>query len=296
MRIMKNILKSLRDVKNISGHLDYVSKRNFLENELLNSENSIVDSNRRNKELIVSLTTYNKRIYDVALVIESIGRQTIKANRVILWLDEGEFKVQNLPVTLKNLSKRGLDIRFCPNLRSYKKLVPTLELFNNADIITVDDDIIYPLDMIEDLVTASIKYPNCVVAHHVHKMVYDKKGKLMPYNDWVKDFSEQIPSYENVAIGVGGVFYPAGSLSPICVEHKLFERLAPNADDIWFKAMSTLNKYKTVRSNTRTGFNSRFTDIPLSQDIALFNSNMKHGENNIQIENTFKYFKLFNFE
>ena len=74
-------------------------------------------------DLIVSITTYGRRVHQVYLTLESIANQTCKPNKVILWLDENEFSKDSLPLSLKKLCKRGLIVRFCPNYKSYKKLV-----------------------------------------------------------------------------------------------------------------------------------------------------------------------------
>ena len=48
--------------------------------------------------IIVSLTTFGKRINNVHLTIESIFRQTIRPEKIILWLAESEFTEETLIV------------------------------------------------------------------------------------------------------------------------------------------------------------------------------------------------------
>ena len=63
------------------------------------------------KEVIVSLTTYDKRYYDVYLTIESIMQGTVKPNRIILWLaDEMKNGLEIRPVkgsVLRLVAKDG---------------------------------------------------------------------------------------------------------------------------------------------------------------------------------------------
>ena len=75
---------------------------------------------------VVSLTTYGKRIGTVYLTIESIARGYTLPSRVILWLDE-ESVFDNLPVSLQNLRKRGLEIKLCKNYGPHKKYYPYVE-------------------------------------------------------------------------------------------------------------------------------------------------------------------------
>ena len=108
--------------------------------------------------LVISLTTHGKRIETVFHTIESIFQQTLKANRVILWLGDKEFScVEELPLSLRIQMERGLDIRFVKDVRSYTKLIPALKEFPNANIVTIDDDFMYPRNLLEGF--AGVLYP-----------------------------------------------------------------------------------------------------------------------------------------
>ena len=148
-----NLIRKLNKSSNIINDIDNLIAYKIKSNQLLESAFKNTDLITRpleegETELIVSFTTYNKRIHDVHLVVESIAQQTVKPHRLLLWLDEDEFTQDTIPLILHKQIERGLDIRFCPNYRSYKKLVPTLQCFPNANIITVDDDILYPHDIV----------------------------------------------------------------------------------------------------------------------------------------------------
>ena len=162
-----NIIKYISKLKNRLGMIDttnqlaqkiYFNQRKYiLEQNILNSNHSGITTERYcNHDIIVSLTTYGKRLYDVHLAIESIMEQTMKANRILLWLDEGYIN-QRLPKTLELLKKRGLEIRYCKDLRSYKKLIPALKEFPNDAIITIDDVLIYEFDLLERLIQSYLE-------------------------------------------------------------------------------------------------------------------------------------------
>lgn len=75
------------------------------------------------EKMVVSLTTFPLRIGKVYLTIQSILRQSRPADRVLLWLSKEEFPEEaQLPENLLRLKERGLDIRFCDNIRSFKKV------------------------------------------------------------------------------------------------------------------------------------------------------------------------------
>ena len=266
---------------------------NYFLNLAFTSTNSIVDLKaKRSRHLIVSLTTYNRRIDDVHLVIESIAQQTVKPNQLILWLDEDEFTLETIPLILQRQIERGLEVRFCPNYKSYKKLIPTLKLFPQANIITVDDDILYPHDMIEILLKEHSNFPNCILGNRVRQLRYNRKNELLRYKYWPYIKSDIGPSSAVIAIGVGGVFYPANSLHKDVLDFTLFSKLSPNADDLWFKVMAIKNHIMHKKVNDSRLFEDRFLTIKNSQKAALYHSNLTGNENDLQIKRLFEYFNL----
>lgn len=86
---------------------------------------SLVCQNSGREKIIVSLTSFNKRIGRVWIVIESILRQTCKPDMIILWLSKEEFpSMECLPKKLLRLQKRGLIINLREgNLMSHKNII-----------------------------------------------------------------------------------------------------------------------------------------------------------------------------
>src|SRR6478736_6608940 len=78
-------------------------------------------------ELVVSLTSYPIRFRTLHKTIRSLLGQDIRADRVILWLADGDE--QYLPDDVRELQQLGLEIRNCADFRSYKKIIPALEAF-----------------------------------------------------------------------------------------------------------------------------------------------------------------------
>lgn len=246
------------------------------------SEDSIID-----EPLIVSLTTYGKRIHEVYLVVESIMRQTIRPNKIILWLDEDEFNDKNLPLSLKRQISRGLTISYCKNYKSYKKIIPTLQNYPGTTIITIDDDVIYPIDMIERMIQA---YNNNKVICYYRGRIIGKSGeKLSSYSKW-KFVTSTEPLFNVMPTGVGGIMYPKDSLNEKVLDEDTWSRLCPAADDVWLRAMTMLNGYKCKRIEISGTFDYNFISLENNQDIALANSNYRESKNDWQINAVF--FKL----
>ena len=113
--------------------------------------------------VIVSITSWCKRIEYVKQVIESIMNNTVKPDRVYLNLSEVEFSDVELPKDLVEYfeSDERLFINWVSgeNTKTMKKVFPILEYLNDDDIIiTADDDILFPKDLIESRINDFEKF------------------------------------------------------------------------------------------------------------------------------------------
>ncbi|MCE7536796.1 glycosyl transferase [Aliivibrio fischeri] len=281
-------------INNVNKLIDCKIKSNHLLNLALVSSEPITQPLETGQtELIVSFTTYNKRIHDVHLVIESIAQQTVKPNRMILWLDEDEFTLENIPLILNKQISRGLEVRFCPDYRSYKKLIPTIQAYPDSNVITIDDDILYPYDMIEILCKEHKQYPKCIIGHRAHKITQDLDFNILPYSQWEYETIENTQGDLIFITSGGGTFFPKNCFNDEVLNSDAFLSMCPNADDVWFKVMSLLNSAKCKKVNDARGFSERFLLLEHSQDIGLYNTNQKEAGNDNQIKTVFSYYDLY---
>jgi len=202
----------------------------------------------RDNQLIVSLTSHAKRFPTLPLTLKSLLTQSIRPDRLILWLAEVDRSV--LPESVESLQQEGLEIRYCEDLRSYTKIIPSLASFPEADIVTADDDVYYWSDWLKELVLAAERFPGDVVAHRMHKML-GAGETVRSYREWPKKISDQTRDRYNFATGIGGVFYPAGCFHPDVLNRSEFMRLCPDADDVWLYWMVRLNGRYELHSGTR---------------------------------------------
>ena len=118
--------------------------------------------------IVVTMTSWVKRIENVKSVVESIMNNTVKPDRVYLNLSKTEFDGIELPKSLVDYfnSDERLVINWVDgeNTKSMKKVFPILKELNDDDIIIdADDDILFPKDLIEsrlnDFKKNECKYP-----------------------------------------------------------------------------------------------------------------------------------------
>ena len=250
-----------------------------------------VDSKKEKERVVVSLTTFQKRIGRVWIVIESILRQKCKPDMIILWLSKDEFPtLESLPKNLLKLQSRGLRIELREgNLMSHKKYYYVLEEFPDDHLITIDDDIIYPTDFVGSLLDVHKIYPDCVLARFAFRLRYDEKRELLPYAVWSSVLLDRQtpPSYGIFFGSGGGTFFPAGILGEEAKNISLAMEKCKYADDVWLNTMCRLNKKKVAVVD------NLFSYLPVlyRSNFRLTSINNVQNQNDVQIANLRKYYR-----
>lgn len=253
-----------------------------LERLIKYSNQSGVTTSKRNPQIIVSLTTFPKRIYTVITAIESIMCQTVKADKIVLWLAKENFPQgeRTLPERLLQLKERGLEILWCDiDYRSYKKIIPTLSEFPNDIIITIDDDLIYDEQLIERLYDSYKSNPNSISAARVHRITF-AGDVIAPYEKWTKEDGRKVgePRFDLLATTGAGTLFPAHILPEETKNWEVIGEMCPCADDIWIKIMATINDVPVVAIQE----NQKIQYIANSQEESLWSVNIT--QNDVQLK------------
>lgn len=252
--------------------------------------------NDRDKDgrIIISMTSYGRRISTSVVYYSLVSalRQTIQPNKVILWIDKTKWTEESLPKKLKSLIPKGVEYKFCEDVRSYTKLVPALKEYPNDIIVTFDDDIIYPRNTVQQLYEEHIKHPDaiCCLNPLEVKVINGIPGK---YETWTAIETNMHDCVMVFPCGVEGVLYPPHSLSKDVADEKLFKTLCPLADDIWFWFCGCLNN--TMRrgirkSNAAYSFDALFQYF--HKGSALTHTNRFEHANNRQFKDIFEYYNV----
>lgn len=245
------------------------------------------------KRVIVSLTTYGKRLYEVYLTIESIMQQTMRPDKIVLWLSD-EYSESDIPLHLRQQQTRGLEINYCKDLKSYKKLIPSLQCFPDDVIITVDDDVYYFDDMIEKLVNGYKKDPSYIYCNRMFRIALDRNGHVRPYKKWRGSFNENDQASPlNFATGVGGVLYPPHCFPAEVFNESVFMDICQHADDIWFKAMALSNGVQYRKVVTHTDRGEEYYNNTSIQVSGLYQMNVHNHGNDKQFRAVFDKYNLY---
>jgi hypothetical protein len=242
-------------------------------------------------EVVVSLTTYPGRINIVWKTLETLFRQSVRPSRIVLALSVDEFPGQVIPQVLDAYVADGLQIVFAEgNTRSYKKLLPALDLYPSNAIVTADDDILYPHRWLEKLVEAHRQRPHHIIGHRGTVILKQGEG-VAPYLEWPQADS-RTPTNRVFLTGSGGILYPPKSLPNMVFDTDTAQRLCPTADDIWFKAMSLMAGTPLSKVSDWQG---DFVTVREAQKSSLRELNVAQGRNDEQFDNVMNHLSLWKY-
>lgn len=281
IRLLARALKLILDYF-YPKFLSKTSNKPSLERNFLESEDEL---------FIASMTSFPARIKYTYISLECLFRQSHKPDRIILWLANEQFpnKLNDLPQSILNLQTRGLEIKFCEDIRSHKKYYYSMLENENSKILMFDDDLYYHKDMVKHLIENHKKNPDYVIASRVHKMVF-KAGELQPYRTWKHNYQAIEPSLYLHHTSGNGTLIPSRKLfDDILFDRKLLMELSPNSDDVWWKI-------NLIRMRIKVFVFSKYNRDPITvkstHNSSLVSSNTFEGAKDLQFHNCLNYFGI----
>lgn len=237
--------------------------------------------------LIVSLTSYPKRFRTLAPTIKCLLSQSVLANATVLWLAEEDLKY--VPRAVLRLQKAGLEIRTTRDLGPFTKIMPSLQAFPDAFIVTADDDVYYDQHWLMQLVRAYDLAAPTIVCHRAHRVCLDAAGRPLSYLQWNWEVPHPETSPYLFPTGVGGVLYFPDAFSKAAQDATVFLDLTPKNDDLWLYWMERCAGLNIKTLGQRRSLISWFG----SQRRGLNAVNVDGSTNNdVYIERLFKTYKL----
>ena len=228
--------------------------------------------------VLISLTSFPARIHTLWITINTLLNQTVKPAGILLWLAEDQFPggLEDLPKRLRDLQAYGLTIRFCENIYPHKKYYYTMRENPDKAVITVDDDMFYPENLVEELVALNRRFPDCVCCTWAHRITR-RGSEVAPYREWEHcTMTGGEPSRSLLPVGCGGVLYPPRALCPDVFDIDKINKLCLRADDLWLKSMAALAGTKAVRWEKKTPI---FFSIVDAQSSGLYHENLERDRN-----------------
>lgn len=237
--------------------------------------------------VVVSLTSIPSRLATLHITIRSLLAQTQPAQKIVLWLHHD--LAHELPESLSSLQGEVFEIRYVDLTCSHRKLIHSLEAFPGQVIVTCDDDLMYAPQWLEQLYAEHLKQPRCIVANVCRQITRNPAGQLLPYKEWAHLSYGQQPKLPLLPVGYGGVVYPPDSLDSRVQHIDVFMRLAPKADDLWFRAMAWLRKTPVVQVSQPP---QKAMPIIGANKVSLLKTNVRQDGNRLQWQALCDHFGL----
>jgi len=175
----------------------------------------LLKTNTCNQEkIIISMTSWSKRIKNVPIVINSILQNSMSPDKIVLNLSLAEFpnKEYDLPNEITRMQQDGIiEIGWQEgNTKAYKKIIPTMIKYPYDAILSIDDDFIYPLDFIETFVNMHKKYPNNPLSGNTIE-IYGAKAHCgcasLVKREYYGFYLEELLDEEIIRLGTDDIFY-----------------------------------------------------------------------------------------
>lgn len=258
----------------------------------------LIDKKIDNGEIIVSLTSYGHRVTEMLpYMLYSMLTQTVLPHKIAVFLDYDNWNDTILPPLLKEMQRIGVDFYYCEDLKSYKKLIPALQMFPENPILVCDDDFYYHKNYVEWMTEAYIDSDKKTVIGSWGKLPLKKDGQYLPFTEWIDCKYSKGENESSTLFGSGnGTLFPCHVFDGEIQNKNVFMKLCPTADDIWFWAMMERQKVNRVYLKQLRGYGihglvERLDDIDVNADT-LSKINVIQGANNRQLKLLLDYYKL----
>ncbi len=236
--------------------------------ENIKIESLSLNKTPRDYKLVFTLTSFPDRIDTVQYTLKTLFSQSMKPDRVILWLAREEFENFEMPNSIKEFQKIGLEIRFCENLFGHKRYYRLLEEQKEDELIVMfDDDILFPPYLVERLYQKWNSNKNCIVCERGQVMTFVGNKVLNP-GRWssISEIGIKKPSYRLLASPGGGCLIPYGALFKDANNTELIKKHAIKTGDIWLMFMAVQNDTKILRTHR---YHRTFIQYEATQSVQL---------------------------
>jgi len=208
----------------------------------------IIDESRKSK-VIVSLTTIPRRIANIELTIRSLLNQSVKPDKIILNIPYTYHRFPNEEIIIPESLLQLVTINRCDNdygpATKLLGLVNVSEIKDNDIVIVCDDDRIYDIDFVSELIKEKSLYPDYCICNTGWDI-----DKISEYTYTRKSFPRH--NYDIITSGfvdvLGGCcgFALYKNQIPINDEFYNIDKTSPYflVDDIWISGFLALNNIK----------------------------------------------------
>lgn len=202
-----------------------------------------LNENSMQNKIIISITSWPPRYQTAHMVFQNIIRQAKAAklmNRIhiVLVLSEEEacdvrFR-QDACDLIRRMEKLNVEVIYDKgNIRSHKKLIPTIEKYPDNPILVVDDDVIQPDGWLQTFVRDHDAHTEDIIYGQSNGNISVVDGRIVEQT-MRNTHPGEITVNAKPANGAAGTLYPAHTFTdPRFFDRDLMMQLSPSSDETW---------------------------------------------------------------
>ena len=185
------------------------------------------------KNIIVSFTTLPNRIDLIPEVIDSMQKQTIVPDKVVLYISKDDFS--SVPTKLLQIKNKYsfFEIRLInENYGVATKLLPALKDFHDDIIINIDDDIVYVPQFIENLMSSYNGNDDAVYCNCGHRLCVEADNNINKQKNCTTLYYHR--GIDCSFLSGHGTLYPPHIFDTTNVmDYETMKQCCPSNDEIW---------------------------------------------------------------
>jgi len=203
---------------------------------------------KREIPIIVSLSSTRENYKELPITIYSLLNQTLKPDRIILWLDEDYEDLTYLPYEISQFIKNGLEIKFVKNKGLYTQTYYPLKNFSDSIIVTANDSIYYQKNWLKNLYLSYIAHSSDIQVDKALMVDLNKSFKK-----WNFIRVKNCASFLHFPIGKYGVLYPPNCFKKEVLREDVYSKKIKDNCDLWYWVMALVHdkKIRVVENSTK---------------------------------------------
>ena len=199
------------------------------------------------------MTTWPPRAADAVKAMYALVRQEHNEPvKFVVVLSREDFD-ENAEI-VNEMKQLGVEVIFDEgNIKSHKKLIPTLERYPDHPILVVDDDMIQAKGWLQTFIDDHRAHPSDIIYGLSGSCVEIENGRIVEglKQRGMFTFPGKVTHNEKPANGAAGTLYPPGTFTdPRFFDRSLFMQLCPTSDETWQWAWAVMAG-KTYRCLSR---------------------------------------------
>ena len=203
---------------------------------------------KRNLPVIVSIYAASNELKNMHLTIYSLLNQTMKPDKIILWVDDSE-DLQSLSYEITQFIKNGLEIKFVKELGPYTAAYNAIKDYSESINVIAQNGFYYPTTWLKKLYASYIQYSEDIQVHIANRVKL-KENKVFSSKFWEKEVKKDSADFSYIMNNNGGILFPPNCFGNDFLRTDIFLKYAPVNSELWYWVMSLVygRKIRVVKN------------------------------------------------